>query len=314
MATKNISLESALSGFPDAIQTELRDALLKGGVIPSELAFSWINKLNIDIGALMIKLLPVAKAYARAPISKFYVGAVALGMPPSGSIIGPGNLYLGSNMEFPNESLSLCVHGEQSAVNHALIQGETGLQSLAINAAPCGYCRQFLYEITTAKTLNILLKKDQDQESCSYTEKPLSYYLPDAFEFQNSDQKEKGLMTAESHHLSITNKEALAQAALGGANASYAPYTKDYCGVALMGENNQIYTGRYAENVAYNPSMSPMESALAYMNMNLPAQANLKITAASLVEVSNSISQKDVTEAVLSSVAPSVNLDYILAK
>jgi hypothetical protein len=36
------------------------------------------------------------------------------------------------------------------------------------------------------------------------------------------------------------------------------------------------------------PSMSPIESALAYMNMSLPAQANLNIIAASLVEVSNS--------------------------
>ncbi len=273
MVTKNISLNSALSEFPDVIQKELRDALSKGAVIPSELALSWLKKLDIEIGSLMIKLLPIAKAYARAPISKFYVGAVALGMPLS-PISGPGNLYLGANMEFPNEALSLCVHGEQSAVNHALIQGETGLQSLAINAAPCGYCRQFLYEITTAKTLNILLKKDEDQKSCTYTEKPLSYYLPDAFKPQNFDQKEKGLMEAEFHHLSIASKETLAQAALGGANASYAPYTKDYCGVSLLGSNNQIYTGRYAENVAYNPSMSPIESALAYMNMSLPAQAN----------------------------------------
>ena len=67
---------------------------------------------------------------------------------------------LGYNV-IPSElALSLCVHGEQSAINHALIQGETGLQSLAINAAPCGYCRQFLYEITTAKTLNILPLKN----------------------------------------------------------------------------------------------------------------------------------------------------------
>jgi hypothetical protein len=36
----------------------------------------------------------------------------------------------------------------------------------------------------------------------------------------------------------------------------------------------------------------PIESALAYMNMSLPAQANLNIIAASLDEVSNSISQK----------------------
>jgi hypothetical protein len=47
---------------------------------------------------------------------------VALGMPPSSPISDPGNLYLGANMELPNEALSLCVHGEQSAVNHALIQ------------------------------------------------------------------------------------------------------------------------------------------------------------------------------------------------
>jgi hypothetical protein len=47
----------------------------------------------------------------------------------------------------------------------------------------------------------------------------------DAFKPQNFDQKEKGLMEAEFHHLSIASKETLAQAALGGANASYAPYT-----------------------------------------------------------------------------------------
>ena len=50
------------------------------------------------------------------------------------------------------------------------------------------------------------------------------------------------------------------------------------------------------------------------MNMSLPAQAKLNIIAASLVEVSNTIILKDVTEADLSSVAPSINLEYISAK
>jgi hypothetical protein len=62
MVTKNISLNSALSEFPDVIQKELRDALSKGAVIPSELALSWLKKLDIDIGYLMIILLHIAKA------------------------------------------------------------------------------------------------------------------------------------------------------------------------------------------------------------------------------------------------------------
>jgi hypothetical protein len=69
MVTKNISLNSALSEFPDVIQKELRDALSKGAVIPSELALSWLKKLDIEIVSLMIKLLPIAKAYAHSPIS-----------------------------------------------------------------------------------------------------------------------------------------------------------------------------------------------------------------------------------------------------
>jgi hypothetical protein len=54
MVTKNISLNSALSEFPDVIQKELRDALSKGAVIPSELALSWLKKLDIEIGSLVI--------------------------------------------------------------------------------------------------------------------------------------------------------------------------------------------------------------------------------------------------------------------
>ena len=42
------------------------------------------------------------------------LSAVALGMPPSSPISDPGNLYLGANMEFPNEALSLCVHATKN--------------------------------------------------------------------------------------------------------------------------------------------------------------------------------------------------------
>ncbi len=310
MTEQKLLLETALSNFPKKIQPDLNNALSKEGVITSDLVSNCLDTMGIEIGHLMIQLLPAAAAYARVPISGFHVGAVALGMPSAPPIIGPGSLYLGSNMEFPGEALSLCVHGEQSATNNAWLHGETGLQALAINAAPCGYCRQFLYEITTAtKGFNILLKANANPNDYSYTMHPLTYYLPDAFGPHDLHVK-GGLMEHESHGLVISDKSKIVQAALSAANASYSPYTKDYCGVALASADSTIHTGRYAENVAYNPSMSPLESALAFMNMSLPPQEELAITEAVLVEAKTDISQKDVTNAVLSSVAPNVRLEY----
>ncbi len=313
MDTQQSTLDTAISAFPTRVQADLRNAVAKQAMIPSELVLSCLNELNIDIEAFMIRLLPLAAAYARAPISGFHVGAVALGMPPGSVTDGPGNLYLGANMEFAGEALSFCVHGEQCAVNHAWLHGETGLQSLAINAAPCGYCRQFLYELTTAtKGFKILLKAEND----SYTTQPLSYYLPNAFGPKDLGVK-GGLMEPGSHGLAISSaedKSKTVKEALASANSSYSPYTNNYSGVALQHENGMIFGGRYAENAAYNPSLSPMESALAWMNMSLPAQATLAITEAVLVETQSKFSHKRGTEAVLGSISPAVSLQYYQAK
>jgi hypothetical protein len=84
-------------------------------------------------------------------------------------------------MELPGQSLILCVHGEQSATNNVWLHGETGLTALAINATPCGYCRQFLNELTTANGLKILLRKTKNPLDYSHTTKPFPFYLPDAF-------------------------------------------------------------------------------------------------------------------------------------
>jgi len=102
-------------------------------------------------------------------------------------------------------------------------------------------------------------------------------------------------------------------AALDGANACYSPYTFDYSSVSIVDAGGNIFTGRYAENAAYNPSMSPLESALAYMNMNSAAQTPINISRAILVESTSDISQRSATEAVLSSVAETVSLGYIAA-
>ncbi|MDJ0616468.1 MAG: cytidine deaminase [Calothrix sp. MO_192.B10] len=309
----HVTLEQAIAKVPLAIQSELRTILDQHAVIDSSVITSWLDRLGIDIDTLMIELLPVAAIYARVPISNFYVGAIALGKPKSNSEVDSGNLYFGANMEFVGQALSFSVHGEQSATTNAWLHGETGLQALAINAAPCGYCRQFLYEMATVnQDFVILLKANKAQSEQTYTSNILPYFLPEAFGPADLGLK-GGLMETVFHGLETCSTDDVVLAALSAANQSYAPYTKNFAGVALKDSHGNIFTGRYAENAAYNPSMSPMESALTYMNMNKSPQSLFDICDAVLVEVETTISQRPVTEAVLSSISPRVVLRYVPA-
>lgn len=310
---RKIAMDDAIAHFPASIQSQLRQLAEGRGVVPSETVAQWLQVMNIEIGHLMIALLPYAASYARVPISHYHVGAVALGMPPTPPVSGPGNLYLGANMEFRGQAISFCVHGEQSATNNAWLHGETGLQALAINAAPCGYCRQFLYELTSATNgLNILLKANTRHDNYDYTANPLTYYLPDAFGPGDLGIT-GGLMDPDAHGLTIASSDPAALTALDGANGCYAPYTSDFAGVAIVNNNGKVFGGRYAENAAYNPSMSPLESALAFMNMNSPLQAPYIIARTILVEAQADISQRGATETVLAAVAPAVKLEYLTA-
>ena len=258
--------------------------------------------------SLMILLLPLAAQYAIPTVSNFYVGAVSRGMPVPG--VTTSNLYFGANAEFKNEALSTCVHAEQSATMNAWINGETGLQSLAVNAAPCGYCRQFLYELVTQEHFKVLLP---DGQGGDYTSNPLSYYLPDAFGPHDLG-KDCGMMDPKycDHNLSLEggSEDPLALRALDAAKHSYAQYSKNYSGCAIQMADGAIYTGRYAENAAYDPSLSPLESAITFMNMNAPQPVDYSINRAVLVESPTIISQKNNTLNVLSSFAPGVQLEY----
>ena len=90
----------------------------------------------------MVDLLPLARTYARPPISNYLVGAVARGVS--------GDLYLGANIEIPGHSLGFSVHGEQFALSNAYMHSEKGIAAIAVTAAPCGHCRQFINEMAPA--------------------------------------------------------------------------------------------------------------------------------------------------------------------
>ncbi|PYT26511.1 MAG: cytidine deaminase [Acidobacteria bacterium] len=231
------------------------------------------QQLGVTVHQIMLDLLPFAALYAEPVISNFKVGAVAQGLS--------GNLYFGANIEFKSEALSLTVHAEQAAVMNAWMQGETGLLALAVSAAPCGYCRQFLFELVTAETLKILLPNTKPTL--------LTWFLPDAFGPHNLGVR-GGLMQAENQQLTVNSQDPLVLAALAAANMSYAPYSLGYSGVALATADGGIYAGAYAESAAFNPSMSPMEATVSQLNVGGVDWRDIQ--RAVLVEVQNGVSSQ----------------------
>ncbi len=201
------------------------------------------------LGDDLTSLLPYAARFARPPVSNFHVGCVSRGLS--------GALYYGANLEFAGEALSFTVHAEQSSITNAWMSGEEGIDLIAVTAAPCGYCRQFLNELVTADRLTIAMPKET---------RPLSELLPSAFGPRDLGI-DGGLMQREKHRLAIDAEDDLARAALDAANRSYAPYSKSFAGVALRASDGKTYIGPYGENAAFNPSISPLEVALSALNL-----------------------------------------------
>jgi cytidine deaminase len=223
-----------------------------GGYLPAAVV-DRIVAAGMPLEQLMLNLIPLAQKFAIPTISNFFVGAVSHGLS--------GNLYFGANYEFPGQALSFTVHGEQAATAHAISFGETGIDLLAVSAAPCGYCRQFLYELTTASKLLIILPNTPTTL--------LTTLLPDAFGPADLGVT-AALMSPQSHGMTLENltDDYVVEAALQAANTSYAPYSFSYAGVALKTSDGRVYTGSVAENAAFNPSMSPLEAAVVTLTIN----------------------------------------------
>jgi cytidine deaminase len=309
----------AVGAFSAGVRPFIDQMWYNGGFLPSDVVGNILTTSDAEIGTLMMQLLPVAQQYAVVPVSNFRVGAVSAGMPMPGT--GWCSLYLGANFEFTGTALSFSVHAEQSAVTNAWLHGEPGINALAISAAPCGYCRQFLYELATAQKLPILLP-DNPKDPTAYSSTQLPTLLPLAFGPSDLGIT-GGLMDPKqcTHSLALVNgrsTDPVVLAALAAASGSYAPYGTatdyEYAGVAVQLPDNSIYAGRHAENAAYNPSMSPLESALTFMNMNRPLGSVRDVVRCVLVEIPTLASQLSATRAVLAAYAPQVTLEYYQAK
>lgn len=239
---------------------------------------------------IMLELLPVAQLYSLPPISNYRVGVVVRGVS--------GSLYLGANLELAGQPLGSAVHAEQAACSIAYMYGEAGLDAIAVTAAPCGHCRQFLEELSPGGELPV--------EIAGKEPVALKALLPSAFSPRDLGMTTSALppspvvIALKGSH--AAEDKSLAKA-LEAACRAYAPYSKARSGVAVMTADGSVYSGSYIENVAFNPSLPPLQVALISM---LRARKNFdEIREVTLVELDDAaISQRAAIEATISSIAP----------
>lgn len=217
-------------------------------------------------------LLGLAKLYSHQaiiPFSNFGVGAVALGES--------GTAYVGYNMEFTNVPLNFTIHAEQCSVINAWHNREKSLTMIVTNVIPCGFCRQFLTELPNSQSLLILTE--------GYEVVPLSSLLlhpftPSALAIDAS--KESFLQYNEVlelssdvniESLSPSVKKLLESVLHDGISRSYSPKNssgRNPSAVALLDSADRVHVGAYLENVAFNPSVSPLFVALVKLVLDNP--------------------------------------------
>jgi len=299
--SRNDELDRLLPKFSERSRGLLRQLLIEpgySGQIRASDATKLAQNEGMTVDQLMVALIPLAQSYSLAPISNFHVGVVVRG--------ASGCLYTGANIEIPGQCLGFAVHAEQSALSNAYMHEEESVPALAVGGAPCGHCRQFMEEMSPDGEMLILIPNALPVK--------LSVLLPAAFSPAALGMKHGAFPIQESGLvLANTPSEPVAVAALDAARKSYAPYSKSQSGVAIRTSKDRVYRGSYIENVAFNPSLSPLQIALAQMIAG--GDAYSAISAVTLVEVPGAqISQKPVSEIVLGAVAPNVKLQVLSAQ
>jgi len=289
-----------LSKFSERSRTLLSQAVEDpefSGRIPADVVDAVAKSEKASVDDVMLRLLPLAQSYSRAPISNFFVGVVVRG--------ASGSLYLGANVEIPGQCLGFAVHAEQAALSNAYMNSEESVTTLAVvGGAPCGHCRQFMEEISPAGEIRVLIPNRPPVK--------LASILPMAFG-PTALGATQGALPIRTTNLALTASDALSAAALNAACRSYAPYSKSPAGVAIRTTAGRIFQGCYIENVAFNPSLSPLQTAL--VQLILAGQPYSSIAAVTLAEVEGAkISQRAVTETVLGALAPQLKLEVVLAR
>ncbi|MEC7487652.1 MAG: cytidine deaminase [Verrucomicrobiota bacterium] len=282
-------LNTILNKMPAAMQElvsdTLGDASFNGYIKASKI-------IPLEDPKFLNALLEVAKQFSVAPISNFYVGAIAVG--------NSGNLYFGANIEFVGVPLSASIHAEQSAVMNAWIHGEKGIKALQVSELPCGHCRQFLLELSNAHTLPVTISNKR-------------YVLTDLIPHHFGTAREAGQGLLDSPKQALKSVQSLhkdlSQRALNAAEHSYTPHTKNKQGFIIEDINGGIHEGRSAESAAFNPTVLAVTSALNQRNLSANREVAIKSCIGAQVTFA-SHSQSSMATAILRSIT-SATVEHI---
>jgi cytidine deaminase len=307
MTNRESQFYQLLETYPQPLRGSLQFILQNSGRLDSRYCKAVMEMQGISPAGLMVKLLPVAKLYAQTPISHFQVGAVSRARLVDGT--DEFALFMGANIEFTGQTLTQTIHAEQAAVVNAWLQGAARIDAVAVSAVPCGRCRQFLFELETGCAPTVIIAQPDGDD---YATAELYDLLPQAF--GPKDLKiEAGLLSSRGHlpnlNLKSLPEDPLVLEALSAAARSYAPYTHNFAGCTIQMRDGKIYTGPYAENAAFNPSLSPLHTAFVRLNLD-GLVTHGRITRAILVEKPTTISQRGVCELLLDSLATDIRLEY----
>lgn len=298
-------------------QCELQDLhemiAIQGGVLKSHQVLSLMKQHVVSFEQIKEMLLPVCEFFAIAPISKFHAGAIAQGELKQSDFSqsqtsqdhftqeSAANLYFGANLEFAGQALNLTVHAEQAAINNAWHHGESKITAMIINAAPCGFCRQFINEVRDAR----LMPMNIAGKSVS-----LDDLLPDPF---SPEVLGSNVMLFDTINNGIVF-DAIDKDLLRAVNSSYAPYTQNPSAVMIECDAGTKFIGRYAENCAYNPSLSPLQSALSLMSSHGLNPNKHPIKCITLAEVEGQANQLGATKNVLASLPQGIEFVHLLGE
>lgn len=285
-------------------------------IIEASEAKSLTQSTNLTLTQLLPIIVKSSQPLARVPISKFHVAAVAVGIS--------GRIFIGVNVEFPNLPFHHTIHAEQFLLTNLFHNKETQIQYLAVSAAPCGHCRQFLQEIRGAGDIPLLITSDS-KKTAKNEFTSLSEFLSHPFGPHDLLPKHVPLLLEPRHNDlcfieiegSITNsiKPHLKDAALKAANESHAPYSNSPSGVALLDSRGNVYKGSYMESAAYNPSMGPVQAALVAFIVGAGdgAAEYGELVEAVLVEKEDAVvKQEDTARLFLRSIAPQCSFNVVL--
>lgn len=266
-----------------------------GLVIPAKNVVELIKKYKLkNERDLMVKIASEFGGPAQTPISKYVVTVV-------GKEKETGDLIIGGNLEFKGAPLGFTVHAEQFLFARAFHRGHS-IESLALGKpTPCGHCRQFINEFMDGKNVHVFNEAGHEFR--------IGDLLP--FGFGPEQLKQKGIQPGKINNgLKLAKKSAdgLTKAALEAANKSYAPYSKCPSGVALKTKTG-IFSGSYIENAAFNPSLSPLHSAL----INLVASGGKlsDIKEAVLVMAKGTIDQAPAAKTLLAAIAAKATFEVV---